>query len=326
MLNSSDVDLLMKLNTISIQFNRYFSIFIFLFGSVGNLLNCLVLSQPSLRSNPCVFYFLISSIANMISICSGLTTRILSGWDMDYTDTNVYMCKIRAFFMFVSRSVAFWLIALAAADRYLSSSHLYHRRQLSSLENAQHGTIFVIIFSLLIYCQILYCYDINIISAPLHCYGKTVICRLTTDLTYGIITIACPLLIMFVCGLLTIRNVRNQYDAASGRKHLIDVNYSATKRTLSYQYRRRKRINRYLCHVLFVQIVFLVVLTTPQAIEKFYTTLTIYQIKSDLHVAINNFIYNFALLLTYLASGMTFYIYTLSGGNTFRNALFDLFK
>ncbi|UJR32846.1 hypothetical protein I4U23_020308 [Adineta vaga] len=329
MANSSNLDLSTMLNSISLQFNRYFSICIFLFGTIGNILNCFVLSRPSLRSNPCVFYFLISSIANMISIACGLTTRILSGWNMDPTTTSVYACKFRAFIMFVSRSIAFWLVASATVDRYLLSSHQYQLRQLSCLKNAQRVTITIILCSLSLYSQVLYCYQANNQSAPLRCYGKTMMCRLVTDMIYTIITILCPLIIMFIFGLLTISNIRRQYEVASGQRELLDISEKKNSKTLksvNHLHRRRRRIDRYLRHVLLIQVVFLAVLTVPQTIEKFYTTLTINQIKSSLHSTVDKFIYNFVLLLTYLASGMPFYIYTLSGGNTFRSALFDFLR
>jgi len=328
MSNSSDIDLSETLDLISIQFNRYFSIFIFLFGITGNFLNCLVLSRPSLRSNPCAFYFLISSIANLISILFCLTTRTMSGWNMDLTDTNAFICKFRAFVMFVSRSIAFWLIAFATIDRWLLSCSQYQRRKVSSLKNAQRGTIGIIILSSLLYCQIFYCYDPNIISAPLRCYAKTVLCRLVTDLTYALITISCPLLIMYIFGVMTISNIHQIYFVSLAQMKLLDTN-EKNKNILKLtndQRRRRKRIDRYLRHVLFIQVIFLTVLTIPQVIEKFYTTLTMNQIKSRLNITIDHFIYNFVLLLTYLASGMPFYIYTLSGGNVFRKTFLNLFK
>lgn len=326
-------DLIEILDDISIQFNRYFTIFIFLFGTIGNLLNCLVLSRSCLRLNPCAFLFLISSITNIISITFGLTTRILSGWNMDLTDTNNFTCKSRAFVMFVSRTCGFWLIALATIDRWFSSCSQYQRRQLSSLKKAQQGTITIIILSKLLYCQTLYCYQSNLISAPLRCYGKTIKCRLLTDLTYALITILCPLLIMFIFGLLTISNIRQTYSKTSSRTILIamnnDNNNNKKKKTLksiNSQKQRWKKIDRYLHHVLFIQIIFLTILTIPQVFEKLYTTLTINTEKSLLNIKIDKFIYNFVLLLTYLASGLPFYIYTLSGGSIFRKTLVKLFK
>ncbi|CAF0845357.1 unnamed protein product [Rotaria sordida] len=325
---SSDIYAAEILNNVSIQFNRYFSIFIFLFGTIGNILNCCVLSRPTLRINPCAYLFLISSIANMISITCGLTTRILAGWNIDLTNTNSLSCKIRAFIMFVSRTIAFWLIAYATIDRWFSSCSQYQRRQMSSLKNAQRGTIIIIILSILLYCQIIYCYDANMITAPLPCYGKTVACRLSTDITYACLTVLCPLLIMFIFGLMTISNIRETYSITPSKRRVLKEN-NEKKKTLSLtiaQRERWKRIDRYLRHVLFVQIILLTIFTLPQVIEKFYTTLTMNTRKSLLHITIDKFIYNFVLLLTYLASGMPFYIYTLSGGSLFRTTLRNLMR
>jgi hypothetical protein len=323
---SSDMELVEILTNVSIQFNRYFSIIILLFGTIGNILNCLVLYQPSLRSNPCVFLFLISSIANIVSIISGLTTRLLAGWNLDFTVTHSSLCKFRVYVMFVSRTIAFWLIALATVDRWCSSCRQYQPRQISSLRNSQRGTIIIIIFSGLLYCQVFYCYDANLIDAPLRCYGRTVICRLITDLTYAFITILCPLLLMFIFGLMTISNIRQTYSVMLSKKQLLYMN-NVNKKALALtnvQHDRLKRTDHYLRHVLFRQIILLTLFTLPQVIEKLYTTSTMNTNKSLMHMTIHKFIYNIVVLLSYVASGIPFYIYTLSGGSVFRNALLNL--
>jgi hypothetical protein len=72
-----------------------------------------------------------------------------------------------------------------------------------------------------------------------------------------------------------------------------------------------KKLDRRLFLMLFTQIILLSLFTLPQAIQKLYSTAISNQILSPLQTAINNFIFNFVLLLTYFASGMPFYIYTL---------------
>ncbi len=122
--------------------------------------------------------------------------------------------------------------------------------------------------------------------------------------------------------------MRQRYSVQSSRKKYFGLSENSIEmlRSLNMRRRRWKKIDRYLRHVLFIQIIFLTFLTMPQAIEKFYTTLTINTNKSLLHLSIDKFVYNFVLLLTYLASGITFYIYTLSRGNVFRTTLMNLFK
>jgi hypothetical protein len=324
-LSPSDIRTIEILSIISHQLNRYFTLFIFLFGLIGNILNTLVLSQRTLRTNPCILLFLISSISNLISILFGLTARFMSGWDADLTDTHDYHCKLRAFIMFTSRTIAFWLIMLATTDRWLLSSNNIRLRQLSSLKNAQRGTSIIVVISILLYLHMFYCYEANLIDTPLKCYGKTASCRLLTDMTYACITISLPLFLMLLFGFMTIRNISNK------RICMLSRNVSILKKkqtnilvVSSEQKRRWKKLDRYLHRMLFFQVMVLILLTFPQTIHKLYSTLSLYKHKTLVQYAIDRFLYNFDLLLTYLASGMPFYIYTLSGGKIFRNALKNL--
>jgi hypothetical protein len=70
----------------------------------------------------------------------------------------------------------------------------------------------------------------------------------------------------------------------------------------------------------------LLLLTLPISATQLYLTMTSHIVKSPLRNAIENLIFNTLLLFLYLACGMPFYIYTLSGGSVFRKALFNLLK
>ncbi|CAF5196243.1 unnamed protein product, partial [Rotaria magnacalcarata] len=145
--NSSETDIILNLSLISAQINRYLTIAILLFGTIGNILNCLVLSQKSLRSNPCSWFFLASSISSLITLISGVAVRLLAGWSADLTNTVPWLCKLRIFVLFVSRTIASWLIMLATVDRWFSSSIDVNRRHMSKLKNAQLGALLVVILS-----------------------------------------------------------------------------------------------------------------------------------------------------------------------------------
>ncbi|CAF1209280.1 unnamed protein product [Rotaria sordida] len=208
MSSTSDASLIAALNNASTQLNRYFAIFIIIFGVVGNTINICVLSRRPLRSNPCAWLFLASSIANGIGILAGLTTRPLTTWSADLTNTNQFLCKLRAFLLFNAITIGSWLIMLATVDRWLSSNIDANKRQRSTLKNAQ-----------------------------------------------------------------------------------------------------------------IVSLIFL--LTFPLAVDKLYSTITQSMPKSSLRITIENFVFNILLLVYNVSSGMPFYIYTLSGGSLFREALFS---
>jgi hypothetical protein len=324
-MSSTETYLIDTFTFTSIQLNRYFSIFIFFFGVIGNILNILILSQRTFRFNPCIFFFLTSSIANLISILAGLIPRILSSWNADLTTTNDLLCKLRAFIIFTSRTIALWLIMFATIDRWIISSTNTQRRQLSSLKNAQRSVLILIICSSLAYSQMLYCYEANLVDTPLNCYGKTSFCRLLTDVTYACFTVLIPLILMIIFGLMAISNVREVRSYIESRKGSLTKRMN-TKNVIfiSKQTRSWKKLERHLRRMLLLQVIVVILLTLPQAIHKLYLTMTSNAQKSALEYSFDRFLYNLDLLLPYLESGMPFYIYTLTGGQVFRRALAKL--
>lgn len=306
----------------SSKINNYFALFLFIFGLIGNLLNTLVLSQRSLRSNPCAWLFLVSSVFNLISILSGLTTRILSNWFLDITDQIHWLCKLRVFILLTSRTIASWLLMLATFDRWLLSCLDVHYRRMSTLKNAQRGTLIIILLSKLIYMPIFFCYQANLRHTPLKCYSRTISCRIYADQTYIHLTILWPLMMMILFGFLTMSNVRHIHNRA--RTSLLPGLHHSR---LQDEHRQRlKAIDRHLLIMLLVQISFLSLFTLPQAIEMIYLTITSSQSKTLFQRTVENSIFSFVLLLTYLASGIPFYIYTLSGGRVFRDAFHNLLE
>lgn len=317
--NSSTNNLIITLNTLSPYLNRYLSIGILVFGTIGNVLNCLALSQRTLRSNPCSFFFLTSSMASLVTLISGVLVRLLAGFSADLTDTVNWLCKLRIFVLFDSRTIASWLIMLATFDRWLSSCINASRRQKSSLKNARHGVIIVILLSSLAYAQIFYCYEANLTNAPLRCYGRTTWCRLLIDSEFTALSILLPSSLMFVFGIMTIINLR-QTAFRRVQPVTITAGQVTTAQTTGGASRSKKR-DHYLLLMLCVQVILLTLFSLPQAIQNLYANATRFEIRSPTYIAVNNFVFNLFLLLTYVTNGMPFYIYTLTGGSIFRKAL-----
>ncbi|CAF1047265.1 unnamed protein product [Rotaria sp. Silwood1] len=322
-LNSSDANLILNLNLISAHINRYLSIIILLFGTVGNIFNCLVLSQKSLRKNPCSWLFLVSSIISLITLISGVAVRLMAGWSADLTDTVPWLCKFRIFVLFVSRTIASWLIMLATLDRWLASCIDANRRYMSTLKNAQRGTLLIVFLSSLVYAQIFYCYEANLSNAPLKCYGKTIWCRLLIDFTFTVVSILIPSLLMFIFGLMTILNIRH---SAQRRIQPMSISLMVQEMTINGQQQRWKKTDKHLLYMLLIQVILLTLFSLPQAIQNIYANSTRNESRTPLQSAINNFVFNLFLLLTYVTNGMPFYIYTLAGGTIFRKTLLDVLR
>ncbi|CAF0891559.1 unnamed protein product [Rotaria sordida] len=310
-----------SLEYISDQFNRYLAPSIFLFGVMGNIMNCLVLSQRTLRSNPCALLFLASSFIGLISILLGLPTRILAGWHVDPTATINWICKTRVFIVFSTRTMSIWLITLATIDRWLISSINIHRRQMSNLKNVKREIFIIIILSILSYIHMFPCYGANNIDAPLKCYENTAGCLLMTDLTYVLFSIIIPLILMIIFGLLTISHVH--------RIHTRVAYIDNTVRTIDHSkhvHQNSKKTDHHLLRMLLLQIFSLIVLCIPQAVQKLYMTFKPFGSGSKLEDAIKTFLYNIDILLAFMASAMPFYIYVLAGGSVIRKASINLIR
>ncbi|CAF1400602.1 unnamed protein product [Rotaria sordida] len=310
----SSVNLIAAINNVTLQLVRYFSIFIFLFGSIGNILNVLALSQRVFRSNPCAVFFLFSSVVNFIAILSGLLSRILSGWGTDLTATNRFFCKLRGFVVNIARSVAIWYILFAMIDRWLLSCSKLQRRRMSSLKNAQRAMIISLIVATLVFSHVIYCHEPNLINAPQKCYGITITCRFVTDVSFLLLAIIFPLPLMLMFGLMTIYNIR-QSKARVAHRDITTVTNTMTTNTK--QQRRLTKQDYNLLVMLLVQIFILFILSLPLGFQKLYSAIVVDRTPSALNDAIENLVYNLAQLLHFLANGMPFYIYTLAGGKVF---------
>lgn len=130
------------------------------------------------------------------------------------------------------------------------------------------------------------------------------------------ITTVLPLVFMFFFGFLTMRNIveltrRQRYSSyrSCGTLQFVE------------QRTRLTTIDRNLLFMLLVQITFLALLTLPQALVQIYTAIIDFDRKNNTERIIYTAIYKISILLTYLASGIPFYIYTLTGGELFREAI-----
>ncbi|CAF3670988.1 unnamed protein product [Rotaria sp. Silwood1] len=321
MFSLSDVDMIATINNATLQLVRYCSIFIFLFGSIGNILNVLILSQTSFRRNPCAVLFLFSSVVNFIAILSGLLSRILSGWGADLTATTRFFCKLRGFVVNIARSVAIWYILFAIIDRWLLSSLKLHHRQMSSLKNAKRAMIISLMLAIVVFSHIIYCHEPNLINAPQKCYGITIACRFVTDISFILLAIV-PLPLMLMFGLMTIYNIRQSRGRVANRNTSMVTN---TVTATTNQRHRMTKQDQNLLIMLLVQICILFILSIPLAIQKLHSAIVTGRTPSALQVAIEDLVYNLAQLLHFVANGMPFYIYTLVGGNVFRKALAKFF-
>jgi hypothetical protein len=252
---------------------------------------------------------------------------MLSGWAADLTNTIGWLCKLRGFVLYTSRTVALWLIAMATVDRWLSSHSNVRYRQMRTVKNAYRSMILILSLSALLYAQLFYCYEANLIDSLLKCYGRTELCRIVTAMVDAFVTVTTPIMFMMMLGMRTISNVRHtQRRIQTLPMSTLAFANNTTVSIAARQQQRLKKTDRHLMMMLFFQVIVLTLLSLPFTIIEIYSTLTEIQYKTPLQYAIVNFVFNFALLLVYLCCGTPFYIYTMYGGSVFRSALLNVLK
>jgi hypothetical protein len=101
----------------------YFGIPMLIIGTIGGLLNVIVfISLQTFRQSSSAFYLTIMSIVNVGQLATGLLVRIMiTGFDIDWTQTSLFFCKLRYFIFPICSLISFTSISLATIDQYFAT-------------------------------------------------------------------------------------------------------------------------------------------------------------------------------------------------------------
>lgn len=140
-----------SLNFISQQVTIYLGIPILTAGVIGNTLNILVfLSLRTFRENSCAFYLTVMSFMNNGQLVTGLLTRIMiSGFDVDWTESSLFYCKFRQFGLQTCVSIYMTCMCLATIDQFLATCHSRYWQQWSDIKLARRFAVIALIVWLL---------------------------------------------------------------------------------------------------------------------------------------------------------------------------------
>jgi hypothetical protein len=243
-----------------------------------------------------------------------IPVRIVSdGYNIDLANYNIVICKIEMYTFNSIRTISCWLIVLACIDRYFNSSPNAHIRQFSCLKTAKLGIIIISITMLILYSHMIIYYDIydtfdqfgNIVPK---CYDKKGIYHTFRSFWYMTLYSICPSLLMFIFGILTLYNLRQQR-RVSHRVVKINLNI--------------RRSDTQLLRMLIGQVVVIMISTFPFTIYQLYVSFTLNSSKNTFELALENLFSDIARVMTYFAHSTSFYLYTLTG-TIFRKELFKI--
>ena len=295
-------DLIQRLPLISLQFNRIVPIFQIILGTFGNIMNILIFTRRSLRSNPCSLYFLASSINNLFVLYVATLTRLLSsGWKLDPTNSNLALCRLRTFFVYSSLCLIQWFVVLASIDRYLSSCQSARFRQMSSISIARRLILITIIVVALAHFHTFVWWSVDYIGSKTYCNIFQYDYEVAFQVLFLFLTCALPPVMMGIFGTLTILNVRK-----------LGSQVAPQNRNNGGNDRLRSK-DRQLSLMLLIQIVVTLLCTVPFSVANITSMVSQYLITlSDYDDAINTFYSNIARIVNYFNPVVGFYIYTLS--------------
>lgn len=192
------------IQTVTSAINYYGPILVLAFGIFGCICNFITFTAVQLRKNSCAFYFLVSTIFDLLSITFGVTTRFANDhFGSTLLNTDRAYCKLRAYLVSAIPLVSMYLVLLSSIDRFMSSSMSVRFRSFSKMKVAYRATIIAIVISFLSCSHILFSYDLRPICATMP-GGYAIFDGMFVVFWLGVI----PHGSMLVFGFLTLMNTR----------------------------------------------------------------------------------------------------------------------
>ncbi|CAF3936385.1 unnamed protein product [Rotaria sp. Silwood1] len=311
-----------------VQLTRYVYCPSVIIGNIGNIFNIIVFCQEPLRTSVCSIYFLIVSIANLMSINIGYLTRVLAMLDVPDPSRNVaWYCKGRAYISGLSLTLARHFLCLIAIDRVFVTSTRVPLRQLSSFKTAKWLVPVSCLSWAIFYVHTWIGYENT--RGGTSCGRRAGFYSTFTTVCTVSIDAILPIIIMTVFTLLMLKQVhalqlRKEKNAiiagrqvTTGGSLMITslanrtsnqdrTNHEANNRRTERQ--REKQLTK----LSLVQVLLYIIFNLPNAVYVVYMLVVTNETKTPDRSAIESFVSLFASILTYIYCTLNFYIYTLS--------------
>ncbi|CAF1029198.1 unnamed protein product [Adineta ricciae] len=282
------------------QMTYYGPIVLLIIGIISCLCNFITFTSPQLRKSSCAFYFLLSSIFELLGISFGLISRFAAdhlGSTLINTD-RVY-CKLRAYLVSILPLIATYMILLSSIDRCLSSSVSARLRMFGQKKVAYVASAVAILLAVVSGLHIVIGYDLRPRCAPLP--GTFAMYdSMFVVFWLGVI----PHVLMLLFGFLTLMNVRRT-------KQRITVKTASNANTLDQQQEGRKqKTDAQLMTMMLVQVGLSFILIMTRMI--YYAYYVLGPSLTGYDKLVGSFLMSFTTLVYYANYCKSFYVYTLS--------------
>ncbi|CAF1549245.1 unnamed protein product, partial [Adineta steineri] len=251
------------------QYSLYSTSFIFAIGTIGNLLNILIFTTLKLfRNNQCVLYVVTESIANIIQLTTfALVYQLPAIYQTDPAGSSLFWCKFRSMIISSCTLISFSTICFSASHQYLSTSHVFYLRQLTTIKLATFLICTSVIISIL--HTIPFGIFLEIRSSVCAVFNQ----NMTNYLSYfyyPVLSGFLPVFIASVFSILAYNNVRRIV-----RRQVPIV---------------RRRLDQQLTAMILIRVIVFIILTVPYDIQRMYTYIAKVNQSNLLYFAIVNLI------------------------------------
>ncbi|CAF1254764.1 unnamed protein product [Adineta steineri] len=298
---------------IHLQLSRYVYCPLYIAGNLGNIFSLIMFSQAKLRSSGvCSWYFLVVSVANLISINTGFITRILSYMGFpDPSRTIGWYCTGRIYISNLSLTMARYFLCSIVIDRFLITSTNVKFRRMSSFKVAKWYIPLSILGWMIYYSNIWVGYN---------GYQNGSACKrqdgvYTIFITVNSLTIdtSIPILLMTIFSLLTLnnlcglrrrRNLITPHIDGSMMTVVRTTNRNETidggKQKVIVEQREKKQFGKQLTMISLIQVLLYIMLNVLSAIYALYSVITSSTIRTPNRTAIESFINAIAVMMTFI--------------------------
>ncbi|CAF1549220.1 unnamed protein product [Adineta steineri] len=270
------------------KYTFYTSLIIFCIGFIGNLINILIFTTlKHFRNNPSILYFTAESIANTIQLILFFLMNILIQVnETDPANLSLFWCKFRGMMISLCTLVSFSTICFSASHQYLSTSHHFYLRQLSTIKTARFLICISVIISML--QTIPFGIFIEIQASVCAIFNQNML-NYISYFYYPVLSGLLPVLIASVFSILAYNNVRRIV-----RKQMPVV---------------RRRLDQQLTAMILIRIIMFIVLTLPYDIVRMYTYIAKVDQSNQLYYAIINLIGSILVTFFNLNYAISFYVF-----------------
>jgi hypothetical protein len=256
--------------SVSEQYISYSGFVTLIAGFIGNILNIIVFTYLKLfRGNQCVFYLIVGSIVDCGVLLTILIFRIsIATFTYDIEVASLFWCKAKQMVSNACIMISLTSVCFVAIDQYLSTSHYFYLRQMSTLKLARRLTC------INIFIWILHSIPFGIFFDTI----PSVSCTIFNEgfVSYYSFVYLCvlngilPLIIPSIFSIMAYWNVR----------HIVRRQVRIV----------RRRLDRQLTAMVLIRVAFFILVTLPYGIQLVYSLNTSSQGKHPIRVAVEELI------------------------------------